>query len=522
MRVVLVNWARLWDGASYGGGVNGHVQALALELVRRGHDVVSLCSGNTYDTGDAIDAPGQCRAVRHPDWRGVRVFEIINSPVLAPSLAQFDEPMAEVSSPDLEAEVATLLERLAPGVVHFHSLEGLSIGVLDAARNLPSRPQVIFSLHNYHTICPQVCLMQGHRRPCRSFDGGHRCIGCVPSTNPGGERAFRAVTRLQTGSGVAGRDGSFPVLTDDDARRPVVMRGPDLRGQIGEIRLDNRPHLWSGIGLPDPVWEPFENVVEPEPPTDRPPNNYARRREAMVSMLNRCDSVLAVSTFVEAKFRTMGVNPRVLSMVHIGCPMTELAASLAPAAREGLPDADVDDVVRIGFMGYNNWYKGLPLLAAALELLPSDVLSRIHLSVFAVGGDEPEARFTRVRSQLDGALFVRGYEYDAIPRLLDRIDLGVVPSTWWDNGPQTVMEYLACGVPVLGAEAGGIPDLVQHDWNGWLFRANDPEDLARRLDRIVSDPRSLRAVRRNVLPPKGVVEHAVELEELYARAAAPA
>src|SRR5688572_22529069 len=48
MRVVLVNWAKIWDGASNGGGVNGYCLALALALRDRGHEVISLFGGVTY------------------------------------------------------------------------------------------------------------------------------------------------------------------------------------------------------------------------------------------------------------------------------------------------------------------------------------------------------------------------------------------------------------------------------------------------------------------------------------------
>ncbi len=495
--------------------MNGYVRALALQLVERGHDVISLCSGNSYDTEAGSAAPGPCRAVRHPDWRAIRVFEMVNSPVLAPSLAQFHEAMGEISSPDLEAQVGALLERLSPDAIHFHSLEGLSIGTVDAARALPSHPRLISSLHNYHALCPQVSLMQGHRRPCHSFENGHLCTTCIPAADVGEERLFRATTQHRTGSGDPRDDGAFPVLTDEDACRPAPMGEPDRRGEASAIRLDHRPHLWSGVDVFDPGWDPLENVADPEPRSDRPPNDYARRRLAMVSMLNRCDRVLAVSTFVDRKFRAMGVDPGVLSMLHIGSPIVEIARSASTDAH-GAAAPRARGPVRIAFLGYNNWYKGLPLLAAALELLPDDVLSRIHLSVFALGGDDPATRFCRVRSKVRGAIFESGYNHEELPGLLHSIDVGVVPSTWWDNAPQTVMEYLACGVPVLGAEVGGIPDFVQDGVNGWLFRANDPADLARRLSEIVSNPSSLPVLRSNVQPPKGMVQHAAELEQIYA------
>jgi len=79
-----------------------------------------------------------------------------------------------------------------------------------------------------------------------------------------------------------------------------------------------------------------------------------------------------------------------------------------------------------------------------------------------------------------------------------------------------VMEFQACGLPVLGARLGGIPDFVRDGVNGLLFRGNDRADLARRLDEIVREPRRLEELRRNVRRPKSIAEHAAELVDVYA------
>src|SRR5690606_2900724 len=111
-------------------------------------------------------------------------------PVLAPALLQFADPEAETSAPELEAPFGELLGRLNPEIVHFHNIEGLSAGCARAAKEAGAR--VFWSLHNYHTICPQVYLMRGHRMPCHTFENGHACEGCIEAPDPGEERACRA------------------------------------------------------------------------------------------------------------------------------------------------------------------------------------------------------------------------------------------------------------------------------------------------------------------------------------------
>ncbi|SMP79515.1 Glycosyltransferase involved in cell wall bisynthesis [Desulfonatronum zhilinae] len=56
-------------------------------------------------------------------------------------------------------------------------------------------------------------------------------------------------------------------------------------------------------------------------------------------------------------------------------------------------------------------------------------------------------------------------------------DVTVIPSLE-DNLPNVVLESLACGTPVIGFDVGGIPDMVEHQVNGYLAPVGDDKGLA--------------------------------------------
>jgi glycosyltransferase involved in cell wall biosynthesis len=57
-------------------------------------------------------------------------------------------------------------------------------------------------------------------------------------------------------------------------------------------------------------------------------------------------------------------------------------------------------------------------------------------------------------------------------------DVFIAPSIQ-DNLPNTVMEALACGTPCVAFNIGGMPDMIEHQRNGYLAQPFESEDLAK-------------------------------------------
>lgn len=69
-----------------------------------------------------------------------------------------------------------------------------------------------------------------------------------------------------------------------------------------------------------------------------------------------------------------------------------------------------------------------------------------------------------------------------------RASLFLNPSTV-DNTPNSIVEALAFGVPVVSTDVGGIPDLTEHGKAADLVPAGDPEEMARKALQLLADPR---------------------------------
>lgn len=94
-----------------------------------------------------------------------------------------------------------------------------------------------------------------------------------------------------------------------------------------------------------------------------------------------------------------------------------------------------------------------------------------------------------------------------------------VTTPWYEPFGLTPLEAMACGTPVIGASVGGIPYTVCDGATGHLVPPKDPEALAERLARVLTEPRHRHALAHEGL--RRAREHfswpgvALSVEELY-------
>ncbi|MEO6130245.1 MAG: glycosyltransferase, partial [Saprospiraceae bacterium] len=97
-------------------------------------------------------------------------------------------------------------------------------------------------------------------------------------------------------------------------------------------------------------------------------------------------------------------------------------------------------------------------------------------------------------------------------------DLFVIPSLH-DNSPNTVLESMACGIPVVGFETGGVPDMVRHGVTGSLVPRNDVAALRAAIEDLLRSPSKREEMgingRRAALQEYPLAVQAKRYSELY-------
>lgn len=110
-----------------------------------------------------------------------------------------------------------------------------------------------------------------------------------------------------------------------------------------------------------------------------------------------------------------------------------------------------------------------------------------NIKLVIVGDGKERSALEKIalsKGREDRVIFL-GHRND-VERIIDALDIAVFPS--FDEGfPNTVVEYMAMGKPVVATDVGGIPELVVDGETGLLLPPADSEKLAEALGRLIED-----------------------------------
>jgi len=235
----------------------------------------------------------------------------------------------------------------------------------------------------------------------------------------------------------------------------------------------------------------------------------ARMQARMIFLretLDRVDAIISPSQFVRALFIEAGVTQERILFSRQGRDFPNLTPDLL--------EKSPSEHLRVGYVGQIAQHKGIHTLFEAVRQLPDAALE-----VKAYGDPTPFPDYThRLRQMIrqDHRLSLEGvYERTEVSRVLQNLDVVVVPSVWYENSPNTILEAFAHHTPVIVADLGGMTELVEDGVNGLRFVPGDAPSLAAKLQQLTDDPGLLSQLRKGIKPVRSVAEEMSELQERY-------
>jgi glycosyltransferase involved in cell wall biosynthesis len=195
--------------------------------------------------------------------------------------------------------------------------------------------------------------------------------------------------------------------------------------------------------------------------------------------VRRVDAVRTVSPFTSGLVRALGVEPA-----------TTFTTYFDVSAFSATPPAPLPERPRALFVGVLERYKNVHGLAEAWRLAaPSVPDATLHL----IGRGREQAVAEQLVRDFPGRVtWEERVPSAGVAAALDAATVLLLPS-FSEGLPRVAMEAFARGRGVVGARAGGIPDIVEDGHSGLLVPPGDSAALADAIVRVLSDPQLARS-----------------------------
>lgn len=231
----------------------------------------------------------------------------------------------------------------------------------------------------------------------------------------------------------------------------------------------------------------------------------AERGRFLRDALNTASAIISPSEFLRGMFIEAGVDAKRLLFLRQGRDFGPM---------QDIPPRTLGPVLRLGVLGQIIHLKGVHVAIEALRLIKA---ANVRLDIYGTPHSEPQyaSRLARMCANDARVTLHPPYRADQASDVIQQMDAVIVPSIWYENSPNVILEAFAHRAPVIASALGGMSELVHHNVNGFTFAAGDAADLARQIQRLLDDASLLTRLSAAIGPVKTVAAEMDELEAIY-------
>ena len=199
-------------------------------------------------------------------------------------------------------------------------------------------------------------------------------------------------------------------------------------------------------------------------------------------LINEADSIVAVSNHIFEDFRNLfpeheGKAVRIVN-----------GLKMPPEMPVPLPGGPLN-LFSAGWLGKE---KGFDLVLDALAILDDPGIK------WTLAGSGPEAKNLQDQCRdlglSDQVEFLGRVSWAEVYNQIDQAHVMVIPSRWQEPFGLVALQALQRARPVIASARGGLPEMVDHELNGWLFDPDDVGALAKRIGDCTKGVKSLEEI----------------------------
>jgi PEP-CTERM/exosortase A-associated glycosyltransferase len=309
---------------------------------------------------------------------------------------------------------------------------------------------------------------------------------------------------------VRGMSARFPVL-----REVVMMKA--LTKRLDEVVSSVRPHILHahspvlnampalhvgrrrGIPVVYEVRAFWEDAAVDHGTNREWGLRYRTTRALETWVLKHVDAITTICQGLRNDILSRGIPTEKITIIPNAVDVNRF--SIRDQAKSSLRKMfNFDGKQVLGFIGSFYAYEGLALLLKAFSLV---IKKRQDVRVCLVGGGPDESHLRETAHKLDireKVIFTGRIPHGKVISYYDLIDVFVYPRLSMrlteTVTPLKPLEAMARGALVIASDVGGHKELIRDGYNGFLFRAGDPDALAEKLVDILDKKESWPSVQK--------------------------
>lgn len=281
-----------------------------------------------------------------------------------------------------------------------------------------------------------------------------------------------------------------------------VCKGPDIRSEnCFKCYNRGRAESFTEYLVKYRVPRNLSKVYELSFMTMTNSTNFEQRQEYMKSLLLMVDKLIAPSMFLKNVFIENGIPEGRIVYSSNGYDLSVF---------EGFKKKEKDRMV-FGFAGHVARHKGVHVLIEAFNRVKSD---NVKLRIY--GTYEPESNYFRELQSMirnDNIEFMG--RYTDVREPYSEIEILIVPSICYESFSLVVQEAFITHTPVIASAIGALPEFVEDNKTGMLFRPGDSDDLCEKIKTLIENPGLIKKFQANIGPVKTMAGQVAELEVIY-------
>ena len=199
----------------------------------------------------------------------------------------------------------------------------------------------------------------------------------------------------------------------------------------------------------------------------------------------RYTSMITVSAAVKEEYVKLGCDAERIEVIYNAINDSFFTTPLTRERQEQ------PGCIHLAYIGRLYSAKGVLVLLKALDMLVHEQMDiQFSLDIFGEGDEKyTNELYSFVQEKwLETVVTFHGkVSQGELIQKYDQTDIVVIPSIWKEPGCAIIMEAMARGVPLIGTNIGGTPEMLAHGVDGLLVEPGDEAALASAILQLAAD-----------------------------------